>query len=177
MLPSLALSLSVVECDSEELSVIHLCWGPSLHQSSSAMEPVFIFRALLVIGGKWDHIAFCWQVSWPLSLLIPSRALRAYQLLFRHLFRSLHVQRQLCVAWHMQQALRLPKEPNNARLRHSLGQRMLYFVESVQQYSTVEVRQRSPLQQYRCSAVQVVVGRHIFPLCLMDTNSSSTDAM
>lgn len=54
-------------------------------------------------------------MSWPVSLIVSPRAIRAYQLLFRHLFQCMHTQRHLGASWHAQQVRSQPLAGRNGR--------------------------------------------------------------
>ncbi|GFH27063.1 gamma-tubulin complex component, partial [Haematococcus lacustris] len=46
------------------------------------------------------------KLAWPITLVVPPRALATYQLVFKHLFGLKHAERQLASAWHRLQAAR-----------------------------------------------------------------------
>ncbi|KAL5134131.1 Gamma-tubulin complex component 2 [Glycine soja] len=55
-----------------------------------------------------ETFSLSYKVHWPLSIVLSSKALIKYQLLFRFLFHCKHVDRQLCGAWQVHQVI----EPN-----------------------------------------------------------------
>ena len=79
-------------------------------------------------------------VPFPISLVLPHRAITSYQLLFRHLFFVKHVERRLVGTWLDHQSM---KEFQS--LRHSLGptfglrHRMLHFIQNLVYYMMFEV--------------------------------------
>eukprot|EP00594_Rhizosolenia_setigera_P000332 CAMPEP_0178947992 /NCGR_PEP_ID=MMETSP0789-20121207/5217_1 /TAXON_ID=3005 /ORGANISM="Rhizosolenia setigera, Strain CCMP 1694" /LENGTH=356 /DNA_ID=CAMNT_0020628293 /DNA_START=251 /DNA_END=1321 /DNA_ORIENTATION=- len=79
------------------------------------------------------------NIQWPLSLIISRKAIASYQLIFRHLFLSKHVERRLFETWLDHQTT---KELN---LRSILGstyllrQRMLHFMQNFVYYVMFEV--------------------------------------
>lgn len=80
-----------------------------------------------------------YRASWPLSLVISKKTIASYQLIFRHLFFSKHVERRLFETWLNHQTI---KELN---LRSILGptyllrQRMLHFMQNFVYYVMFEV--------------------------------------
>ncbi|CAL9179020.1 unnamed protein product [Musa hybrid cultivar] len=85
---------------------------------------------------------FClsYKVQWPLSLIIPRKALTKYQLIFRLLFHCKHVNRQLCMAWQVHQGFRAINILGTAILRSSiLCRSMIKFINSLLHYLTFEV--------------------------------------
>ena len=80
-----------------------------------------------------------YSAQWPLSLVIPKKCVASYQLIFRHLFFSKHVERRLFETWLDHQTI---KELN---LRSILGptyllrQRMLHFMQNFVYYVMFEV--------------------------------------
>ncbi len=80
-------------------------------------------------------------VKWPLSLILSKKAITKYQMLFRHLFYSKHVERQLCNIWIINKSAK-----NQARQTSSwfltayeLRQRMIHFVQNFEYYMMFEV--------------------------------------
>lgn len=80
-----------------------------------------------------------YKAPWPLSIVVSEKALSSYQLIFRHLFFSKHVERRLFETWLNHQSI---KELN---LRSILGptyllrQRMLHFMQNFVYYVMFEV--------------------------------------
>jgi gamma-tubulin complex component 2 len=80
------------------------------------------------------------RVPFPTSLILSQHALQSYKLLFRHLFFSKHVERRLVDVWSDHQVLKKLDS-----LRGLLGpsfllrQRMLHFVQNLNNYMTFEV--------------------------------------
>ncbi|WOK94035.1 gamma-tubulin complex component 2 [Canna indica] len=94
---------------------------------------------LLNITGLETFCLGC-KVQWPLSLIIPKKALTKYQLIFRLLFHCKHVNRQLCMAWQVHQGFRAVKILKTPILRSSiLCRSMLKFINSLLHYLTFEV--------------------------------------
>ncbi|KAK2180083.1 hypothetical protein NP493_457g05005 [Ridgeia piscesae] len=88
-----------------------------------------------------EAFSFDYTVKWPLSLVLNRKALTRYQMLFRHLFYSKHVERQLCNVW-------LSNKSAKRYTLHScrwyasafaLRQRMLNFVQNFLYYMMFEV--------------------------------------
>lgn len=80
-----------------------------------------------------------YKVSWPLSIILSRRAITKYQLIFRLLFFSKHVERRLFTSWMDHQAtkefdVRLQLGPSFC-LRH----RMLHFLQNFVYYIGLEV--------------------------------------
>lgn len=81
-----------------------------------------------------------YKVSWPLSIILSRRAITKYQLIFRLLFFSKHVERRLFSSWMDHQATkefdaRIQLGPSFC-LRH----RMLHFLQNFVYYIGLEVR-------------------------------------
>jgi len=80
-----------------------------------------------------------YKAPWPLSIVLSDKAISSYQLIFRHLFFSKHVERRLFETWLNHQMI---KELN---LRSILGptyllrQRMLHFMQNFVYYVMFEV--------------------------------------
>ncbi len=64
------------------------------HTSANSGNKVLV-NSLLGI----DCIMVTYRVTWPLSLVVSKRAITKYQLLFRHLFFTKHVERMLLHTW------------------------------------------------------------------------------
>ena len=88
-----------------------------------------------------DAFTFEYVVRWPVSLVLSKKALKRYQLLFRHLFHTKHVERQLCTTWVEHQSARMfHLQPGTSyAMAFALRQRMLNFVQSFQYYMMFEV--------------------------------------
>ncbi|XP_047741315.1 gamma-tubulin complex component 2 isoform X2 [Hyalella azteca] len=84
------------------------------------------------------------SVPWPASLVLDTRTLFCYRMLFRHLFYCKHVERQLCKVWLSNQACKgLPMSTRRSYtaaflLRH----RMLAFMQNIEYYMMFEVIER-----------------------------------
>lgn len=90
----------------------------------------------------YEGFSFSYEVQWPISLVLNSRAIICYQLIFRHLFFCKHVERQLCKVWLAKKSFKnsnLTEDPEKAQA-FSLHQRMLNFVQNLQYYMAFEVR-------------------------------------
>ncbi|KAG5071706.1 hypothetical protein JHK86_006917 [Glycine max] len=87
-----------------------------------------------------ETFSLSYKVHWPLSIVLSSKALIKYQLLFRFLFHCKHVDRQLCGAWQVHQGVRALNTHGTAISRSSLLCRsMLKFINSLLHYLTFEV--------------------------------------
>jgi len=87
-----------------------------------------------------ETFSLSYKVQWPLSLVISRKSLMKYQLIFRFLFHCKHVDRQLCGAWQVHQAVRALNTQGTAISRSSLLCRsMLKFISSLLHYLTFEV--------------------------------------
>lgn len=88
-----------------------------------------------------EALTFDYDVKWPLSLILNRKALACYQMLFRHLFYSKHVERLLCNVW-ICNKLAKPFPLSAARYyapAFALRQRMLNFVQNLEYYMMIEV--------------------------------------
>ncbi|XP_059665611.1 gamma-tubulin complex component 2 isoform X2 [Cornus florida] len=87
-----------------------------------------------------ETFSLSYKVQWPLSLVISRKALTKYQLIFRFLFHCKHVNRQLCGAWQVHQAVR-PLDIKGTAISVSslLCRSMLKFINSLLHYLTFEV--------------------------------------
>eukprot|EP00039_Didymoeca_costata_P009973 m.133126 g.133126 ORF g.133126 m.133126 type:complete len:838 (+) comp14664_c0_seq1:156-2669(+) len=90
-----------------------------------------------------DAFTFEYDVSWPLSLVISRKALKRYQLLFRHLLCCRHVERILCRTW-LDDCRHKDTQSNKLAASwqltaFALRQRMLTFLQSFQYYMMFEV--------------------------------------
>ncbi|KAF7143680.1 hypothetical protein RHSIM_Rhsim05G0167600 [Rhododendron simsii] len=104
----------------------------SVFDGSDLEEPVSITGL--------ETFSLSYKVQWPLSLVISRKALTKYQLIFRFLFHCKHVDRQLCGAWQVHQAVRALNTQGTAISRSSLLCRsMLKFISSLLHYLTFEV--------------------------------------
>lgn len=88
-----------------------------------------------------EAFSFNYIVKWPLSLVLNKKTMFRYQMLFRHLFYTKHVERQVCNVW-------LSNKSAKRCSLHSvrwyapafaLRQRMLHFVQHFQYYMMFEV--------------------------------------
>lgn len=92
-----------------------------------------------------ETFSLSYKVQWPLSLVLSRKALTKYQLIFRFLFHCKHVERQLCGAWQVHQAVRALNMRGTAISRSSLLCRsMLKFINSLLHYLTFEAGFISP---------------------------------
>jgi len=79
-------------------------------------------------------------VKWPLSLILSKKALTKYQMLFRHLFYSKHVERQLCNLWTINKsAKQIGNQTSWFSTALDLRQRMIHFVQNLEYYMMFEV--------------------------------------
>ncbi|XP_065054316.1 gamma-tubulin complex component 2-like isoform X2 [Rhopilema esculentum] len=79
-------------------------------------------------------------VKWPLSLILSKKALTKYQMLFRHLFYSKHVERQLCSLWTINKGVKQQgKSTSWFSTALDLRQRMIHFVQNLEYYMMFEV--------------------------------------
>ena len=80
-----------------------------------------------------------YNISFPLSLILPRHVIKQYQLLFRHIFYAKRVERQLLQIWQSQQLFKrysrdLPLNPT-----FLLRQRMIHFLQNFIYYVQLEV--------------------------------------
>jgi len=90
-----------------------------------------------------ETLMFSYQVHWPLSLILPRKAMTNYQLLFRHLFFAKHVERRLFATWldfQMIKGLDL-KRCSSLKETFCLRQRMMHFLQNLVYYMMFEVIQ------------------------------------
>lgn len=88
-----------------------------------------------------ESFTFDYVVKWPVSLVLNRKALTRYQMLFRHLFYTKHVERQLCSVWVGNKSAKM-YSLQSARWYSSafaLRQRMLNFVQNFEYYMMFEV--------------------------------------
>ncbi|KAK3585541.1 hypothetical protein CHS0354_022952 [Potamilus streckersoni] len=88
-----------------------------------------------------ESFSFDYVVKWPVSLVLNRKALTRYQMLFRHLFYTKHVERQLCSVW---VGNKMAKTYSIQSTRwysaaFALRQRMLNFVQNFEYYMMFEV--------------------------------------
>ncbi|KAL4233344.1 Gamma-tubulin complex component 2 [Mactra antiquata] len=88
-----------------------------------------------------ESFSFDYVVKWPVSLVLNRKALTRYQMLFRHLFYTKHVERQLCSVWVGNKSAKLygPKSCRWYSAAFALRQRMLNFVQNFEYYMMFEV--------------------------------------
>ncbi|XP_014258543.1 gamma-tubulin complex component 2-like isoform X2 [Cimex lectularius] len=74
--------------------------------------------------------------KWPISLVLHSKVLSSYQMLFRHLFYCKYIERMLCRVWLLNQPIRgLPfLESRTYSSAHALRYKMMIFLENVEYY-------------------------------------------
>ncbi|KAF5833568.1 Spc98 family-domain-containing protein [Dunaliella salina] len=89
----------------------------------------------------WSALLLSYRLSWPVTLIIPPRALVQYQVIFKHLFNLKHVERQLAAAWHRMQAARNASRASRNALKpaYCLAQRHLFLIQEILRYSTTDV--------------------------------------
>ncbi|XP_052239668.1 gamma-tubulin complex component 2-like isoform X1 [Dreissena polymorpha] len=88
-----------------------------------------------------ESFTFDYVVKWPVSLVLNRKALTRYQMLFRHLFYTKHVERQLCSVWVGNKTAKM-YSIQSARwysAAFALRQRMLNFVQNFEYYMMFEV--------------------------------------
>ncbi|XP_052809795.1 gamma-tubulin complex component 2-like isoform X2 [Mya arenaria] len=88
-----------------------------------------------------ESFSFDYVVKWPVSLVLNRKALTRYQMLFRHLFYTKHVERQLCSVWVGNKTAKM-YSIQSARwysAAFALRQRMLNFVQNFEYYMMFEV--------------------------------------
>eukprot|EP01130_Rhizamoeba_saxonica_P016266 TRINITY_DN7486_c0_g1_i4.p1 TRINITY_DN7486_c0_g1~~TRINITY_DN7486_c0_g1_i4.p1 ORF type:complete len:655 (-),score=111.85 TRINITY_DN7486_c0_g1_i4:1776-3740(-) len=83
--------------------------------------------------------AFCldYEVNWPLSIVISSKTMVKYQLLFRFFFYVKYVSRLLNTSWKEQQNIR--QYEYELRSNNYLRQKMAHFVNQLEYYMMFEV--------------------------------------
>lgn len=89
-----------------------------------------------------EAFSFSYDVQWPMSLVLSTRAITCYQMIFRQLFFCKHVERQLCQVWLSNKSgkdLDLSQDLNGKADIFSLCQKMLNFVQNLQYYMAFEV--------------------------------------
>uniref|UniRef100_T1JH36 Gamma-tubulin complex component 2 n=1 Tax=Strigamia maritima TaxID=126957 RepID=T1JH36_STRMM len=88
-----------------------------------------------------EAFSFDYEVKWPLSLILNRKALACYQMLFRHLFYSKHVERLLCNVWISNKvAKKFPLcDARSYGAAFALRQRMLNYVQNLEYYMMFEV--------------------------------------
>lgn len=88
-----------------------------------------------------ESFSFDYVVKWPVSLVVNRKALTRYQLLFRYMFYTKYVERQLCSIWIGNKAAKT-YSLQSARwysAAFALRQRMLNFVQNFEYYMMFEV--------------------------------------
>ncbi|XP_014667456.1 PREDICTED: gamma-tubulin complex component 2-like [Priapulus caudatus] len=80
-----------------------------------------------------EAFSFDYKVEWPVSLILSRKALTCYQLLFRHLFYTKHVESRLSSVFVE------CKDMQHRVPFHALRHRMLHFVQNLQYYMMFEV--------------------------------------
>jgi hypothetical protein len=80
-----------------------------------------------------------YSVKWPLTLILSRQAMTKYQLIFRHLLLSKHVERQLCETWLHQQGWKELKLKGFLGMSYRLRQKMLHFMQNFVYYMLFEV--------------------------------------
>eukprot|EP00633_Aureoumbra_lagunensis_P008669 CAMPEP_0197307028 /NCGR_PEP_ID=MMETSP0891-20130614/4464_1 /TAXON_ID=44058 ORGANISM="Aureoumbra lagunensis, Strain CCMP1510" /NCGR_SAMPLE_ID=MMETSP0891 /ASSEMBLY_ACC=CAM_ASM_000534 /LENGTH=810 /DNA_ID=CAMNT_0042790001 /DNA_START=228 /DNA_END=2657 /DNA_ORIENTATION=+ len=92
-----------------------------------------------------DAIELDLQVKWPASILVPSKCLIKYQLIFRHVFRIKRLERSLLQVWSNHMATNILLENKSSGLRAKLAKpfhlrhRMLHFIQNYAYYLMFEV--------------------------------------
>ncbi|CAH1800217.1 unnamed protein product [Owenia fusiformis] len=88
-----------------------------------------------------ESFSFDYVVKWPVSLVLNRKALTRYQMLFRHLFYSKHVERQLCNVWLSNKTAKSYTQQSTRwyAAAFALRQRMLNFVQNFMYYMMFEV--------------------------------------
>ncbi|XP_066246345.1 gamma-tubulin complex component 2-like isoform X1 [Euwallacea similis] len=106
-------------------------------------------KKLLVI----ESVAFSYEVSWPLSLILNKKSLSCYQMLFRHLFFSKYVERLLCQVWKSNKVAKKFQYQDAMHYRKAfvLRQKMLHCVQNLEYHMMVEV-----IEPHWCSFLQKI---------------------
>ncbi|CAL8090112.1 unnamed protein product [Orchesella dallaii] len=89
-----------------------------------------------------EGFSFSYDVQWPISLVLNTRAITCYQMIFRQLFFCKHVERQLCKVWIANKSgknIVLDKDTTGKADIFSTCQKMLNFVQNLQYYMAFEV--------------------------------------
>lgn len=128
-----------ISCDFDEYTLNQHIQFIEQHTSSNN-EPVIIINPIPE-GIKPDEnqpaellLKLNYKVEFPLSLLFTPDIMFKYQMIFRHLFYSKHVERQLNMLWIKQQEIKelnISKEMNN---NYCLRQKMLHFIQNFNYY-------------------------------------------
>lgn len=88
-----------------------------------------------------EAFSFSYDVQWPMSLLLNTRAIACYQMIFRQLFFCKHVERQLCKVWIANKSVKtlVLNYTSTKAETFALCQKMLNFVQNLQYYMAFEV--------------------------------------
>ncbi|CAM9602626.1 unnamed protein product [Chrysoparadoxa australica] len=119
------------------LELIHSRSEGGKGESSSPVPPRLLYGSTGLRG--IDSLMVTFTVRWPVSLVISKRALTKYQLLFRHLFFSKHVERMLFNTWLDHQSTKELALGDVMLATYRLRQRMLHFMQNFVYYMMFEV--------------------------------------
>ena len=88
----------------------------------------------------YEAFTLNYTVRWPTLLVLNGRALKKYQLLFRHIFHVATVRNALAETWAEAQGARSSLHPPTwLTMAYELRHRMLHFVTNLQHYTSYEV--------------------------------------
>jgi gamma-tubulin complex component 2 len=130
-----------------------------------------------------EALSLRYVVTWPVSLVINSKALIKYQLLFRFLFYTKHVERRLNCLWLNESSRRSVNKKSWKPGAFALRQRMLNFVQNFQYYvmfEVVEPNWQSLEEDLRkVSTIDDVLDIHtdFLDRCLKDTMLTNTELL
>lgn len=89
----------------------------------------------------FEAISLTYNLNWPIKLIVSSMDITKYQFLFRYLFYSKHVERQLEECWRFQSQTKRPlrSQPASFVRSFALRNRMLQFIRSILYYTFADV--------------------------------------
>ncbi|XP_060530433.1 gamma-tubulin complex component 2-like isoform X2 [Cylas formicarius] len=88
-----------------------------------------------------ESFTFSYEVHWPLSLILNRKSLARYQMIFRHLFYSKHVERMICQVWKSNKVAKKfhCEDARHYREAFALRQKMLHCIQNLEYHMMVEV--------------------------------------
>jgi len=141
-----------VELDPRSLLELARAAGvaPHVNTASTANTPAGTpGQAGLRLGGRsraeelpgWEVVLLSYRVAWPLTLVVPPKALAQYQLIFRYLWGMKRAERELSSTWHRMQAARNAARSGREALKHAyaLCYRQLWLAKELVRYGCVDV--------------------------------------
>jgi len=134
-----------------------------------------------------EAFSFDYTVQWPLSLVVNKMVLTRYQMLFRHLFYSKYVERQLSAIWTSCKGSKILGVSAGASPWYitacTLRQRMIHFITNLEYYMMFEVLEPNwhvfEQQMQKVTNIDEVLEQHskFLDSCMKDCLLSNSDLL